>query len=127
MKLKSRKDYPLDVRFLADGEEQVITLMVSVLTPRKMREYSRKMEDRDATVSDNIKLNCEVVTGWKNVEDEDGNPLEFDVEKLRQLQEDYFGLCEAIYYTILSEAGELRKKNVCILAEALEEEAENQS
>lgn len=112
MKLKTQDYYDIEVKFLVQDEEQVLNLKVNCMTPRKVNDYANKVNGRDDGFNVLVKCNCDVITDWEGVYDEDGNPVEYSPEKLTDLQLDYFGLADAIAITIFEESRRLREKNL---------------
>lgn len=111
MRLKTVKYYKVPVKFLIEDEEQELILHVNCLTLRKMTAYADKMENTDLSFDEQIKCNDSVIVGWENLEDEEGNPLEFDRKLLKKMQEDYVGFSDAIVLSIGQTYGDLRRKN----------------
>ena len=111
MKLKTLDHYKVDAKFLIEEEQQTLSLKVNCMTPRKINEYLDVLKKKDAGFDDLVDVNCNVVTGWEGVIDEDGNEVEFSQDKLQDLQLDYFGLADAITVAIVNEGQKLREKN----------------
>lgn len=111
MRIKNLDHYKIDAKFLIQEEPETLSLQVNCMTPRKINNYVEALNNDNSNFDDLVKANCDVVTGWEGVVDEDGNEVEFDKEKLQDLQYDYFGLADAIAVAIFNETKELREKN----------------
>ena len=116
MRIRSVPDFPVTVLFL-DGyeEKQELNLRVRCMTPKQQIAFSEKVFDNGSDFHTLVKENCNVTTGWENVTDEEGNPVDYSPEKLADLQYDYFGLADSIALSISKEAKEQRKKRSLIL------------
>lgn len=116
MKVKTQTHYKLNVRFYIDeGEEETLTLLVDCMTPRNLKNFHKKLTNSDLDFDGMVDLNCSVVVDWCGVFDEDGAEIPFSKKKLKDFQETYWGLADAIVRTISEESADLRSKRSSVL------------
>lgn len=107
------KEFPLDVEFLnEDGDKEVLELTCKVKNPKQFDSYTKKIREAGDDYELAARAVCQLVTGWKNVLDENDKEIEYCEEELVDLQMEHWGLIEAIYSAMTLRAVEIRKKRL---------------
>ena len=110
--IRTKKTHTVPVKFLIDDQEQELKLIVNCLTPRKITEWAKALQEQQGELEKFFAVNASVISGWEEVYDaETGQPIPYTPEKLVEMQLDYTGLNVAICNAINKAMGDLREKN----------------
>lgn len=129
MHFRTNAVQPVTVKFLAQDEEQEITLKVNCMTPQKVTALGRKIavyEAQAQTVKCHEAL-ADVIVGWEGDMYEDDVMLTFSKKSMVQLFNNHIGLSDAVANQIISRYNEQRLKNSGSLAEDSQSQAEKQA
>lgn len=107
-----KSEMPVVAPVMVGGEAQELHLTMKTLTPRDHEKIKKELKtyDRDRLTEAHEYI-ASLITGWKDVADRDGNPIEFSKDKLVEFQGQFHGLGEAIVAGIDEAVGKLLTSN----------------
>lgn len=98
--------------FMVGEEEQSFKVLIDCKVPKDLEDYTEKIKKAGLNYRAIGEANAEIVLGWEDVTDLDGNSVPYTKEALIDAQMKYWGLADAIVQGITLESVKRRDESL---------------